>query len=93
MSTIFKNKNLGRGNGTYFPDVNLSRRNPILTQKLSNPIPCFYCKEYQKDRVGREKRYRNLNSLFGHASFDHQNENYRNYVLGLVKLVISGDIK
>ena len=93
MSTIFKNKRVGTGNGTYYPGVNLSRRNPILNQKLSTPVPCFYCKEYQKDRVGRPKTFKKLNSLFGHASFDHQNEDYRTYVLGLVKLVVSGDMK
>ncbi len=93
MSIILENKKVGTGNGAYYPEVNLSRRNPILTQKLSNPVPCFYCNEFQKDRAGRPKKYRNLNSLFGHASYDHQNQDYRKYVLSLVALVVSGEMK
>jgi len=87
--TIFENKKL---EVTYQKSRFPQNRNPIFIQRLDG-ILCKYCINSTADSKGRKKYYRSLNRLHGHFVFDHQNENFKEYLMALADLVISGEIK
>lgn len=88
-TTIFENKNL---EVTYQKSRLPQTRNPIFIQRLEG-IPCKYCIYSTADSKGRKKYYRSLNRLHGHCAYDHPNENFKEYLMELADLVMSGEIK
>jgi len=69
------------------------RQNPIYKYKLENPIPCLLCEEKQQDSAGHKKTWRSLNSLHGHLSYDHYNEEFKTWLENLAEKIISGELK
>ena len=68
------------------------RKNPAYKQRLENPIICKFCNENVKGTTGRTKLYRNLNSLHGHCSFEHQDQSFRIWLIELASQIIKGDL-
>jgi len=68
------------------------RRNPVYKQKLENPIVCKFCDETIKDTTGRKKKWRSLNELHGHCSYEHIDQDFRNWLIGLATQIIKGDL-
>jgi len=69
------------------------RRNPVYKLKLENGVLCKFCDENQKDTTGRKKKWRKLNSLHGHCSFEHFDQNFRIWLINLAGEIIKGDLK
>ena len=69
------------------------RRNFVYKLQLENGILCKFCEENQKDTTGRKKKYRSLNSLHAHCSYDHFNLNFRNWLIDLATEIIKGERK
>jgi len=69
------------------------RQNPIFKIRLEEPVICIFCKEKQQDSAGHKKKWRSLNSLHGHLSYDHFNMNFKNWLESLAGKIISGELK
>ena len=74
---------IGSGNGTYQPDINLQRRNP-LCQKRIHPIPCWFCENIVRSSIGHKKYWNTVNKLHGHCSFTHWDLDFKPYLMKLV---------
>lgn len=88
----FDLKRVGKGNGVYENSINLQRRNPINKKKIK-PIFCKLCIEKQVSTTGRKATFRKINEIHAHCSFDHSNENYKPYLLQLVKDIFHERLK
>ena len=88
---VSKNISLGKGHGTYQVYANLQRRNPI-NQKRITPILCKFCEEKITNSRGRKKYWTTINQLHGHCSYDHSNENFKQYLLELVETVLQEEL-
>ncbi len=69
------------------------RRNFVYKLKLENGILCRFCQENQKNTTGRKKKYRSLNSLHAHCSFDHYNFDFKEYLIELAQKIIKGELR
>ena len=69
------------------------RQNPIFKIRLEEPVICIFCEEKQQDSAGHKKRWSPLNSLHGHLSYDHYNEDFKNWLESLAEKIISGELK
>ena len=69
------------------------RRNPIYKLKLENPVPCLLCEEKQQNSAGHKKTWRSLNSLHGHLSYDHYNQEFKTWLESLAEKIIIGEMK
>ncbi len=88
MSSLF-NDNKRVGKNQYKISKFPQRRNIVYKQRISGVI-CKFCEEKQKSSKGRKKKWRSLNSLHGHCSFDHRNEDYKDYLINLAEKIIRG---
>jgi hypothetical protein len=87
--SVFKNKRL---EVTYQKSRLPQRRNPIFIQRLDG-VQCKYCIISTRNSKGRKKYYHSLNQLHGHLSYDHRTEDFKEYLMGLADLVISGNLQ
>ena len=93
MSVILSDlKRVGKGNGIYENSIDLQRRNPINKKKIK-PIFCKLCIEKQVSTTGRKATFRKINEIHAHCSFDHPNENFKPYLISLIKDVFYGRLK
>ncbi len=89
MSILLENKN----HETFYKASRFPQnRNPNYKLKLNHGILCKYCVR-DRDVKGRRKYYLSLNKLHGHLSYDHRKEDFKEYLMGLADLVISGDLQ
>ena len=89
--SIFLSKNL-KLETSYKIRREPQNRNPCYKLILNYGILCKYCVR-DRDCKGRRKYYRSLNKLHGHLSFNHKTENFKEYLMSLADLVISGDLQ
>ncbi len=89
--SIFLSKNL-KLETSYKANRFPQNRNPNYKLRLYHRILCKYCVR-DRDCKGRRKYYSSLNKLHGHLSYSHRNESFKEYLMGLADLIISGDLQ
>lgn len=86
MSIIISNyKRVGKGNGKYSPSLSLSRRNPVNSKR----VPPFKCKLCWKPR----STFKTINQIHGHLTYEHNSEDFKPYLFGLVKKIFGETAK
>jgi len=89
MSSLF-NDNKSVEKNQYKISKFPQRRNSVYKLKLENAIICIFCEKKVKSSKGRTKKWRSLNSLHGHCSFEHFGENFIDWIIGLAQEIING---
>ena len=87
--SVFKNKKLET---SYKIRREPQNRNPCYKLILNHGILCKYCVR-DRDCKGRKRYFRSLNKLHGHLSYNHGLEDFKEYLMSLADLVISGDLQ
>lgn len=85
IKTINKNRELKKKN--YRKAREPASNNPIYLQGI-NCLGCHFCHSR-----GRKKKFKNLWRLYMHDRLSHPNENYKELIIELAKLVIMGVLR